>query len=50
MKSDAEPGRTKIKIDESAWRIYRRLLGYAPATSLEEGLRAEIAWFESRPT
>lgn len=26
----------------------RRLLGYEPRTSLEEGLRAEIAWMEAR--
>lgn len=26
----------------------RRLLGYAPQTSLEQGLKAEIEWFQSR--
>jgi nucleoside-diphosphate-sugar epimerase len=35
--------RTRANIDKA-----RRLLGYSPATSLEEGLRAEIAWFENR--
>lgn len=35
--------RTRANIDKA-----RRLLGYEPATSLEEGLRAEIAWIESQ--
>lgn len=35
--------RTHANIDKA-----RRLLGYAPETSLEEGLRAEIEWQKSR--
>lgn len=35
--------RTHANIDKA-----RRLLGYEPATSLEEGLRAEIEWYEAK--
>lgn len=37
--------RTHANIDKA-----RRLLDYTPRTTLEEGLRAELAWFEDRRT
>ena len=36
-----DQSRTKANIDKA-----RKLLGYNPTTTLKEGLKAQIAWFE----
>ncbi|MFC7358282.1 NAD-dependent epimerase/dehydratase family protein [Jejudonia soesokkakensis] len=43
-RKPARPGdqsRTKANIDKA-----RKLLGYSPQTTLEEGLKAQVAWFQ----